>query len=99
MSVMMLRAAVKAESVDEVEAAAKAMFAALDRDQPQGIRYASAKLADGVTFVILLQVDEGIENPLPAVPEFQEFQASLPGWLAGPPTPEQLTLVGSYNLF
>jgi hypothetical protein len=98
MSVMMIRAKVKDESVDKVEAAAKRMFAGIDRDQPQGVRYASAKLADGVTFVILLALETS-ENPLQAVPEFREFQQALPGWLAEPPTPEPLTVVGSYELF
>ena len=65
---------------------------------PQGVGYASAKLPEGRTFVILLAL-EGAENPLTAVPEFRDFQQRLPGWLAGAPTPEQLTVVGSYNLF
>jgi hypothetical protein len=47
----------------------------------------------------LLQLEEGIENPLAAVPEFREFQANLKDWIAEPPTTEQLTVVGSYNLF
>jgi hypothetical protein len=99
MSVMMIRAKVNADAVAEVEAAARAMFAAIDDAQPQGVRYASTKLPDGVTFVIFLGLDEGIENPLPAVPEFRDFQQSLPGWLAEPSAPEPLTVVGSYNLF
>lgn len=99
MSVMMIRAKVKDESVAEVESAAKAMFAALDEAQPQGVRYASAKLSDGKTFLVFLAIEDGIENPLPAVPEFREFQQSLPGWVAEASAPETLTVVGSYNLF
>jgi hypothetical protein len=97
MSLMMVRAKVRPESVDEVEAAARRMFAAIEEARPAGIRYVSSKLPDGETFVILLALDEGVDNPLPAVAEFREFQASLPGWLAEPPTPEQLTVVGSYR--
>ena len=99
MNVLMVRAKVKAESVTEAEAAAEKMFAAIEQAQPEGVRYASCKLADGVTFVALLQLDEGVENPLPAIPEFREFQASLKDWVDGPPTPEELTVVGSYGLF
>jgi len=29
----------------------------------------------------------------------REFQQGLANWLAEPPIPEQLTVVGSYNLF
>jgi hypothetical protein len=99
MNAMMLRAKVRAESVGDVDAAAKTMFAAIEQAQPAGVRYASCKLSDGVTFVVLLGLDEGIENPLATVPEFREFQENLKDWLAEPPIPEQLTVVGSYNLF
>ena|SRR6266545_1393725 len=97
MNVLMVRAKVRSESVGEVEAAVETMFAAIDQAQPQGVRYVSAKLPDGETFVIFLALEEGIDNPLPAVPEFRAFQESLKGWLAEPPTPEQLTVVGSYR--
>ncbi|HKE51023.1 MAG TPA: hypothetical protein VKE25_05890 [Actinomycetes bacterium] len=99
MSVLLLRAKVKPESVAEVEAAVTTMFSAIEEAHPDGVRYASCRLADEDAFVILLQVADGIENPLPAVVEFKEFQASLPTWLAGPPVAERMTVVGSYNLF
>jgi hypothetical protein len=98
MTITMIRASVKEDAVAEAEAAVERMFAAIDEAQPQGVRYASTKLADGTTFVIFLQLD-GDDNPLVALPEFLEFQASLKNWLAGPPTPEELTVVGSYGLF
>jgi len=62
-------------------------------------RYASSRLADGVTYVALLEIDDGVENPLPALSEFQELQENLKGWVAEPPTLEQLTVVGSYRFF
>jgi hypothetical protein len=99
MSVLTVRAKVKEENVADVEAAAEKMFAAIEQAQPANVRYASCKLSDGVTFVALLQVDEGTDNPLPALAAFQEFQAGLKSWLAEPPAPEQLTVVGSYRLF
>jgi hypothetical protein len=99
MSVTMIRAQVKDESVAEVESAAKAMFAAINEAQPPGVRYASCKLGDDATFVVLLAVEDGIENPLLALPAVREFQQNLPRWLAQPATPEPLTVVGSYNLF
>jgi hypothetical protein len=100
MNVLMVRSKVKEESVADAEAAVEKMFAAIEQAQPEGVHYASCKLADGVTFVALLQLDEGVENPLPALPEFREFVASLEDWrVDGPPIPEQLTVVGSYGLF
>ncbi|HKA50370.1 MAG TPA: hypothetical protein VKK19_12345 [Candidatus Dormibacteraeota bacterium] len=99
MSVIMIRATVKADSVDDVEASARKMFAAIEQAQPRGVRYASCRLPDGVTFVALLALEDGIDNPLPALPEFRAFQDSLKNWMAEPPTAEPLTVVGSYRLF
>ena len=73
MSVQMVQAKIKAESVTDVQAAAKNMLAAINAAQPEGIRYASCLLPDGETFVALLQVDDGVENPLPGLPEFREL--------------------------
>jgi len=99
MSVIMIRATVKADSVVAVEASARKMFAAIEQAQPRGVRYASCRLPDGVTFVALLALEDGIDNPLPALPEFRAFQDSLKNWMAEPPTAEPLTVVGSYRLF
>jgi hypothetical protein len=99
MNTMMVQATVKPECVRDVEAAAKTMFAAIEAAAPDGVRYASCRLSDGVSFVALLALDDGIENPLPAIAEFRAFQEGLGQWLATPPVPDQLTVVGSYRLF
>jgi hypothetical protein len=99
MGLMMVRAKVKADNAAEVEAAAKTSFSALEDAQPQGVRYTSCRLPDGETFVALLELEEGMENPLPSIPAFVEFQEKLKGWLVEPPVPEQLTIVGSYRSF
>jgi len=41
MSVHMVQAKIRRESVNDVQAATRKMFAAIDAAQPQGIRYAS----------------------------------------------------------
>lgn len=99
MSVMMIRPKLKTDSVQAAEAAIKTMFAAIEEAKPEGVRYASCKLADGVTFMVLLALDEGTENPLGTVPEFREFQQNLKDWVVEPPTADQLTVVGSYRVF
>ncbi len=98
MSVQMAQAKVKAESVTDVQVAAKKMFAALNAAQPDGIRYAWCLLPDGETFVALAQVDDGVDNPLPGLPEFRELQERVEGWLAEPPNAQPLTVIGSYRL-
>ena len=95
----MIRSRVKADKVADVEAAARTMFSEIERAQPSGVRYASCRLPDGVTFVAVLQLEDGSDNPLAALPAFRAFQENLKNWLAEPPAPEQLTVVGSYRLF
>ena len=99
MNVLTVRAKVKEEHVADAEAAVKRMFAAIEREQLEGIRYASVKLADGVTFLALLELEDGVDNPLPGLPEAQEFYASLPAWHAEPPVTGPGTVIGSYRLF
>ena len=99
MNVMMVRAKVSEENVAEVEAAARAMFSSIERAKPQGVWYAACRLPDGVSFLALLAVADAADNQLLAVNEFGVFQESLKGWLAEPPTLEQLTVLGSYSLF
>jgi hypothetical protein len=99
MNVLMVRSKVKAESVTDVEAAIEKVFSAIEQAQPAGVRYASSRLGDGVTFVALLELEDGVDNPLPALPAFVEFQEDLKKWMAEPPTLEQMTVVGSYRLF
>lgn len=99
MNVIMVRQKVKDESVEEAEEAVRALFATLDRVRPDGVRYASTRVVDSSTFVILFELVEGIEDPRSAIPEYQRFQEQLKGWVDGPPVIEHLDVVGSYNLF
>lgn len=99
MSITMVKATIKPDKTAEMEKAGRDMFAAIEAAQPQGVRYALCKLADGETYVILLELDDDENNPLGAMQAFRDFQDNLRSWLAGPPAIEQLTPVGSYRLF
>jgi quinol monooxygenase YgiN len=99
MSVRMVRAKIKTGKTAELEKATQEMFAAIEAAQPQGVRYASCKVPDGETYVILLGLDDDNDNPLLAIPAFNEVQDNVKNWIAEPPVVEQLTLVGSYRLF
>ena len=99
MSVLMVRSKVKADGVAEVEAAIEKVFSAIEEMKPDGVRYASCKLTDSATFVAFLELEKEGENPLTAMPAFQEFQATLKDLVAEPPIPETLEVVGTYRLF
>ena len=47
---MMVRQDVSDGSIDEAEAAVRDLFATLDRVRPQGLRYASTRVAGSSTF-------------------------------------------------
>ena len=99
MSVLMAKAKIKTDGVADVQAATEKMFAAINAAQPEGIRYASLLHADGQTFVAIVQLDDGVENPVPGFAEFRELQGIVEGSRAEPNTVEQWTVVGSYRLF
>ena len=99
MSLLTVRATLKEEHVADAEAAVKRVFAAIEREGLEGIRYASVRLQDGVTFLALLELEEGVENPLHGLPEAQEFYARLPEWYTEPPEVGPGTVIGSYRLF
>jgi hypothetical protein len=99
MSVVMVRQKIKDESVEEGQAAVRELFATFDRVGLEGVRYASTRVLDSSTFVILFELAEGIEDPRMAIPEYQRFLERLKGWVDGPPVVEHLDVVGSYNLF
>jgi quinol monooxygenase YgiN len=99
MSVMMVRAKIHQDKVGEVEEAARRVFAAVEAERPGGVRYASSRLPDGVTFVVLLELEGDGANPLEGIQAFTEFQSNLRNWVAEPPTVEPLQVVGSYRLF
>jgi hypothetical protein len=99
MSVIMVRQKIKEGSVEAAEAAVRELFRTLARVRPEGIRYASTRVVDSSTFVILTELADGSEDPRRAVPEFGQFLELLQGWVDGPPVIEQLNVVGSYQLF
>ena len=99
MTVLTVRYQAREESVAEVEALIEKAFAAIEAEQPAGIRYAMGKLPDGVTFVGVLELQDGVDNPLPAIAAARELQQSLPGLVVGePPVPQPVQVLGSYRL-
>jgi hypothetical protein len=93
-----IQAQMKEEHAAETEAVVQRVIAALERDQPAGVRYASLRLADGVTYLALVELEDADDNPLLSLPEYQELVAKLPEWHAAPPQAGPATVVGSYRL-
>ena len=99
MELLMVQSKIKAEGVADVRAAVEKMLVALDVAQPEGLRYASYLLPDGETLVALVQLDDGVENPLQDLSQYKELLEIVEGLRAAPPVVERWASVGSYRLF
>jgi hypothetical protein len=92
-----IRYKTKPERADENERLVRQVFAELDQSKPEGLRYATFRLADGVSFVHVAVID-GTDNPLMASPAFAVFQAGIADRCAEGPFPADATVVGSYRV-
>jgi hypothetical protein len=97
MRMITLRSKVKKESVAKVEGAIEKMLSAIKQERPKGIRLTSCKVPDGETFVALLELEEGVDNPLPGISAAEEFRENLKNWVVEPPIRDELQVVGSYR--
>jgi hypothetical protein len=75
-----------------------AVYEELRENEPDGLSYATFRLADQVTFLHLVRTEKA-PSPLLAVRAFGEFQAGIADRREQLPVREQLTTIGSYRLF
>jgi hypothetical protein len=96
--VVIVRYKTKPDRADENQALVERVFAELDANGPAGLRYASFRLADGVSFVHVASVetDDGT-NPLNQTPAFAEFVREIADRCEEGPVASDATLVGSYR--
>jgi hypothetical protein len=94
----MVRYKVKPDRAAENEELVRAVYDELHRTEPAGLRYATFKLEDGVSFIHLAATEDG-HNPLPDVQAFKRFQESIAERCDEPPVVTQLREVGSFHLF
>lgn len=82
---------------DENQALVEAVFADLAASNPDGLRYGTIRLDDGVTFVHIAVTDG--DNPLTESAAFGAFTAELPERCDEPPAPMGGTVIGNFNLY
>jgi len=92
---IMVRYKLKAGRSEENEALVRAVFAELAERSPAGLRYATFRLPDGLTFVHIASL-EGPENPLGGIAAFDEFQRGIRDRCEEPPVAVELEDMGSY---
>jgi hypothetical protein len=97
---LMVRYKVKADRAAENERYINDVFQQLHRDRPAGLRYASFKLDDGVSFVHIVSVDSADgRSPLGELSSFKAFTATIGERCDEPPVAVDLDEVGSYRVF
>ncbi len=85
------------EQAQTNEALVHAVFNELRLRDPKGLRYATYKLADGVTFIHIATLATRDDNPLTTLPSFKAFQAQLEDRCVEPPVVTELSPVDSYG--
>ncbi|WP_409494794.1 hypothetical protein [Amycolatopsis sp. cmx-11-12] len=91
-----MRYQTKPEAADQNEQLVAKVFAELAEKKPAGLRYASFRLADGVTFVHIVST-EGDGDPLSDIAAFKEFRRNFNDRVVGEPERSSGELVGSYE--
>jgi hypothetical protein len=97
---VIVRYKVKPDRVAENEELVRAVYDELHRIQPGGLRYATFKLDDGVSFVHLAS-NETVDgrNPLSDLQAFKQFQANIEERCDEAPVVTEMGEIGSFRLF
>jgi quinol monooxygenase YgiN len=91
---------VKPERAAENERLAAAVYDALRAARPAGLRYATFRLEDGVSFVHIVAHEEADgSNALTSLPAFKAFSAGVKERCVEPPVRVELTEIGAYGFF
>jgi quinol monooxygenase YgiN len=96
-TIKVVRYRTKPEHADENVELVRAVFAELATEDPGGLRYATLRLEDGVTFVHIATI-EGATNPLAASAAFQRFQSAIAERCEEGPIAMDASVVGEYSL-
>lgn len=96
----MIRYQVRPDRVAENEGLVRKVYEELARVRPAGLRYATFKLDDGVSFVHLVSHDDdAARGALTGLAAFQAFTAGIRERCEDPPVTVDLGVVGSYGWF
>jgi hypothetical protein len=93
---VMVRYEVKPGRAAENEELVRAVYDELRRTAPAGLRYATFRLEDGVSFIHLAETEDG-RNPLADVEAFARFQAGIADRCVHQPVVTQLHEIGSFR--
>jgi hypothetical protein len=95
---VMVRYKVKADRVADNEKLVRAVYAQLAEEKADGLRYATFKLPDGVSFVHIATIETADgRSPLPGFAAFEAFTANIAERCDEPPAAVELEEIGAYR--
>ena len=97
---VLVRYKVKADKAQQNIEYIQEVFSALDKSKPEGLRYASFKLEDGLSFIHIASIEtEDGENPLLSYDEFKAFTQDIASRCEEPPIASTAETIGNYRVF
>src|SRR5262249_56112111 len=96
---IMVRYTIKPDRAAENEELVRAVYDELHETRPEGLRYATFQLDDGVSFVHLAEHDEDGPNQLTPLASFKRFQEGISERCDDPPVVSEVSTIGAYRLF
>jgi hypothetical protein len=89
---------VKRDQLEPNMAMLREVYADLNAGQPDGLRYATFRLDDGVTFLAYVETEDGtMTAPHHRLKSFHEYRSALEELCDEPPSVTMLSEVGSYR--
>jgi hypothetical protein len=96
---VLVRYKTKADKAEENENYIRKVFEELKEVSPKGIKYASFKLNNGLSFVHITSIEtEDGSNPLGELPAFRKFQENIQERCEEPPVAVDLNEIGNYGI-
>jgi hypothetical protein len=94
-----IRYKTRPETADENQRLIENVYTELTARDPGGMRYATLRLEDRVTFIHIFMTDsDDIPNTMGDIAAFAEFQRELANRCIEQPVAQAATVVGSYRL-
>jgi hypothetical protein len=94
-----IRYKTRPESADENQRLVEDVYTELAARDPGGMRYATLRLEDQVTFIHIFMTDsDDTPNTMGDIAAFAEFQRELAQRCVEQPSAQAATVVGSYRL-
>jgi hypothetical protein len=97
MKQVLVRYTTRADRAEENAQLIREVFDSLRKTAPAGIRYASYRLDDGVSFIHIASIDDPANNPLQNLAAFKAFTANIKDRCDVAPETLVLNEVGSYS--